>query len=251
MWPFHPPPPAKKQRTSFTTFPVTNSSQLPWRFPHIPSAISTPFAPINPNIPGVLGQFPPSSLTARKLTDVFGCTPFGIYCRLCKDHVGSSERMLKSHFDSRHGSVSGDAVKAFKNIAEKEVDRLSRNGDIDQFLVHSLKGYACKCGAVFGEKKSLIRHCREVKSCEFDSSDAQSVLLFKTLCGRLVSQEIVQQLTCPTPMRKHLDFHSTEAGLSKYIHVDESVGAYTALFHPLFESSSTRDFDTVLNDMVD
>jgi hypothetical protein len=220
----------------------------------------TPFAAANQNIPGIpsFGPIQPVSLCSftglhptPKMTEIFGFTPFGIYCRVCNDHVGSSERMIKLHFESRHGLISRDVVKAFLLIANQEVHRLSRNGNIKSFLVSSpLPGFSCKCGSIFREKKTLIRHCKEVKSCSFSSKDAFPVLLFKTVCGRLVSQETVEQLSSSQPAAKKFDFDKTEKILGKYIRSDEAVGAYTALFHPLFESS-TKNSDALLSGMVD
>jgi hypothetical protein len=88
---------------------------------------------VNPNIPsfasfGVATQLPPH----RGLMEIFGFTPFGIHCRLCQASVGSTQNTIKRHTMSKeHGLFSWDEVNAFKTMADKEVERLSRDGNID------------------------------------------------------------------------------------------------------------------------
>jgi hypothetical protein len=209
---------------------------MPWQQPPLQSM---PFTHHHSNIAnfasvGVATHHP----TLWGLTEIFECTPFGNYCRVCKNHVGASHQMITKHLDvNKHGFFSKEAIKAFKTIADKEVERLSRQPNHQSYIRYSFNGFACPCGAVFPEMKVLTRHCKEVKSCTSDPKDARSELLYKTVCGRTVSKATLDRLRSLRRTAVQLDYKPTEEALLKYIRADESIDPYINLFQPIFASS--------------
>jgi hypothetical protein len=146
-----------------------------------------------------------------RLTALFGFTPFGMYCRVCKDHVGSSELLINMHLErKKHGVFSGYVVNTLRAMTDKEVERLLEQGNLKSYLVDHSEGFSCPCGAVFWEKKVLVRHCKETK-CSFGPKEARPELLFKTVCGRSVSQATLHRLSSSLPTAEHIDFATTEA----------------------------------------
>jgi hypothetical protein len=177
-------------------YTIPPSFQRPQSHQRYPGA---PFLPVlNPNLPAsasVRVAYHP----ARQLTVIFGFTPFGIYCRFCNDHVGSTQQRIKAHLESKgHGLFSKDAVSAFETVSATEIEKLlmsSKQANLDEFLVGRSEGFACRCQAVFGDMRALTRHCKETKSCSFDPKDAKPELLHKTVCGRTVSQATLERLS--------------------------------------------------------
>ena len=103
-------------------------------------------------------RVPPQLPPPPELTDVFGFTPFGIYCRVCNERVGSSDQMIKLHFEKKHGRVSPETVQAFKTIADAEVHRLATEGNLQSYILSQCDGLVCGCGVVFteaGDRKAL------------------------------------------------------------------------------------------------
>jgi hypothetical protein len=289
--PFYLHPPAKKQRTAFLPTPLPSAVTTPlWRpcppicappfqgLPshqqlllsfNLPSTVtrnSTPFAhnnftcalpssvvdPVNPNF----RRFPSFMAATPNPIELFGFTPFGIYCRVCKDHVGASQQMIKTHLEVKnHGVFSRDAINTIKTMADKEVERLSRQANLDLYLIGRSEGLACGCGALFAEKKALARHCKGVKSCSFDPKEARPEWLYKTSCGRTVSEATLNRLSSLPPTAvDSFDFATTATTLGKYIREKEVVGPFIAIFHPFFVSpavsSSAEKFDSLMKSMV-
>jgi hypothetical protein len=224
-------PPTKKQRTSsaLTPLPTVNTSWRPFQpigappsHQQLPPYFNVarnnnnhvgapPLFDVNPNLAsfGIATHHP-----TPRLTDIFGFTPFGIYCRVCKDHVGSTEQTIFSHLQSKnHGVFSRDAVKAIKTMADKEVELLSRQANLESYLVDRSEGFTCRCGAAFGGRNALVRHCRGTKSCTFDPKEARPDFVFKTVCGRTVSQTTLDRLSSSLPTAEHFDVATTEAAL--------------------------------------
>jgi superfamily II DNA helicase RecQ len=182
---------------------------------------------------------------------IFECTPFGIYCRLCKNHVGASHQMITKHLlVKEHGFFSKEDIKAFKTIAEKEVERLSRQPNLQSYLVDCCsEGFVCGCGTPFQTRKLLVGHINRSKSCKFKLEDARSELLYKTVCGRTVSKATLDRLRSLRRTAVQVDYKPTEEALLKYIRADESIDPYINLFQPIF-ASSRMNYDLVLDQMV-
>jgi hypothetical protein len=272
-------PPTKKQRTSsapmalpaetlrvspiyapslhgqFLLPPYRNAPQYSMPMP-LPGAFQPTCTP-----PWFRGGYPapfqlPQShqqfLPAHKLMAIFGFTPFGIHCQICKNHVGSSRQVITEHLISnRHGPFSKEAVLAFEETAGKKVQQLlmSKRANLNEFLVGQSQGYACPCEAVFRQKKALARHCKETKSCCFGPNDARPELLHRTVCHRLISQAVLDRLSSSLTTTEHLNFSGTEEALKKYIRADEETGPYIAIFHPFYVSCGLN-FDSRVSDMV-
>jgi uncharacterized C2H2 Zn-finger protein len=201
-------PPTKKQRTSSVPEPLP--AVTPSRRPFPPILIcAPPFQ--NPNLPRFASFGVATHHQTPLLTEVFGFTPFGIHCRVCKNHVGASEQNIKSHLQSKkHGVFSKYVIRAFKTMADKEVKRLAEQADLEIYLVGRFDGFSCPCGAVFKKKKELNRHYKETKSCSFDPKEATPELLFLTVCGRTLSQATLNRLSSSQLTAEHLDSTATE-----------------------------------------
>jgi hypothetical protein len=241
-------PPTKKQRTS--SRPLLLSAMTPFREPFQPLY----FPPSRQQLPPSFNVAPNNTpFVQNTVMEIFGFTPFGIYCRVCKDgvHVGPSEQAIFLHLQSKHhGVFTREAARAFKAVADKEVEKLSRHANLALYLGDNSDGFVCRCEASFRDKKALVRHCKDANSCSFDVREARPELLFKTVCGRTVSQATLNRLSAySSPTAGLSNFARTQAALGKYIRSDEQVGTYTALFHPLVESSGVN-FDRDLNASV-
>ena len=122
-------------------FPVGYRSTFQRPQPHHQYLGAPSFPVINPILPACASfGFRP----ACQLMEIFGFTPFGIYCRICKnDHVGSSKQRIKLHLESKgHGLFSKDALLTFEATAGKEIEQLlmSKRANLDEFLVGSTEG---------------------------------------------------------------------------------------------------------------
>jgi superfamily II DNA helicase RecQ len=214
--------------------------------------LGAPFIPFNPHLPACASVGAANYHPARQLIEIFGFSPFGIYCRICKDHVGSTKQMIKLHLESKgHGLFSKDALFTFEGMAAKKIELLllSKRANLDEFLVGSSEGYACRCEAVFGNTKALTRHCKEAKSCSFNPNEARPELLYKTVCHRTISQATLDRLSVSPSTTGHFDFAKTEEAIKKYIRSDETIGPFIALFHPLCVSCGVN-FDSRVRDMM-
>jgi hypothetical protein len=258
MLPFYPHLPTKKQRTAVVPTPlsapaVTPPWFLPVGYPTLQQYPGAPFFPvINQHLPACAPIGVATYQPERQLKEIFGFTPFGIYCRICKDHVGSTKQRIKSHLESKgHGLFSKDAVFAFETMASTEIKQLlmSKRANLNEFLVGRSEGYACRCEAVFKNTKGLIRHCKETKSCSFDPKEARPELLHNTVCFRTISQATLDRLSSSLSTTGHLLFETTKEALQQYIRSDEAVGPYISLFHPLCVSCGAN-FDSRVRDMV-
>jgi hypothetical protein len=165
---------------------------------------------------------------------IFGFTPFGIYCRVCKGdgvHVGPNELTIFLHLQSKHhGVFTRETVGIFKAVADKEVEKLSRHADLESYLLGDhADGFACRCENVFRKKEGLVRHCKVADSCQFGVHKARPELLFKTVCGRTVSQATLNRMSAsslPTAGLSNFARTAQAAALGTY----EEVGTSTALF---------------------
>jgi hypothetical protein len=181
-------------------------------------------------------QLLPSSNVARNntpfiqksLMEIFGFTPFGIYCRVCKDsvRVGPSKQAIFSHLQSKHqGEFTRQAVTAIRAIADEEIENLSRHANLELYLGDRSDGFACRCEAIFQDKNALARHCNEANYCLFPLHEARPELLFKTVCGRTVSQATLNRLSASSlPTTGLSNFARTQGTLGKYLRSDEDVG---------------------------
>jgi hypothetical protein len=240
----HRHPPFKKQRTSsgIPSFPppffVRPQPPRPFYYGPIPPSLYFYGQP-----PGGLPPQQPPPLP--RLTEIFRFSPFGIYCCICPDHVGSSEFAIKAHLESKkHGSFSNDAIKALKVVAEEEVKKLGQQPiDLRTYLVEGggSKGFSCGCGAHFESLHFLGRHCKRSKSCDFKKENAKPELVHKTVCGRTVSQSTLNRLSLSaSSTAEKIDFEATKRRLGEYIRDDENIQSYVALFHPLVQQCGSN-----------
>jgi len=246
--------PSKKQRTSW--IPSFLVPQQPFFFarplPEAPptSAMHTQPMPLH-LLHGRPFRGPPQEPPPPgHLLDIFKFTPFGIYCCVCCDCVASNERAIRDHLErKKHGYFSTDAIKALCATANTEVKKLSQQQNIGTFLAQrtGTPGFSCGCGTLFEEMRQVVRHCRKVKSCSFKREDAKPELLFRTVCGRQVTQSTLNRLALSV---EQVDFEATERGLARYIRDDENIQSYVALFHPLVQRCGVN-FDSDLVAMVD
>lgn len=99
-----------------------------------------------------------------------------------------------------------------------------------------------------------MQHCKSAKECDYEPKDASEELMHETDCGRKYTEFEIQLLvlgeTTADPLPDPFDFDGTEEVLAKYIRTDETVGPYTAIFHPLCVRSR-GNFDSLVSDMVD
>jgi hypothetical protein len=208
---------------------------------HQQQQISTPF--------GVATHLP----ATPRLTEIFTYTPFGIYCCVCQVSVGPAFDTIDRHLETKHhGVYSKDAVRTFKTIADKEVQRLSRLPNLKSYLVGcGSTGFACGCGAHFKERKFLNRHCKTGKSCQFKPEDSKKELIYDTTCGRTVSETKLQEFVLSSPLTTgRFNFKDTEGNMRKYVRKDERIDSILALLHS-FVHSFGPDFDLELSKRVD
>jgi hypothetical protein len=150
-------PPTKKQRTS--SRPLLLSAATPFRVPYQPLYLPPSHQQLPPYFNVAPNNMP---FVENNLMEVFGFTLFGIYCRVCKGggvHVGPSEHMIFLHLQSKHhGVCTREAARAFKAVADKEVQKLSRHANSELYLLgDNSDEFACRCEAILKEPRSTLQ----------------------------------------------------------------------------------------------
>jgi hypothetical protein len=114
----HPHPHNKKQRTSWIPSyppPFFVRPEPPQSF-YVPAPQQT--QPMPPYFYGRVFGGPPQQQPPplSRLTDIFKFTPFGLYCCVCCDGVGTSESRIKVHLESRkHGFFFDGRHQSFES----------------------------------------------------------------------------------------------------------------------------------------
>jgi hypothetical protein len=94
-------------------------------------------------------------------------------------------------------------------MAAKEIERLSKQANLDEYLVGRSEGFACRC-----EPPSLDI-ARKPNPALSILKEARPELLHKTVCGQTISQATLDRLSSSRPTADHSDFTTTEAALKK------------------------------------
>jgi hypothetical protein len=116
---------------------------------------------------------------------LYGFTPFGIYCRFCDCAVGSSSRAIERHAKEKHQTDTPDEIERFVSVAKDEVARLSRERNPKEFVKAEVHGFVCSCGETIRHEQNISRHCKQ-KKIPCDRAGVGKQKLFVTICGRLV-----------------------------------------------------------------
>lgn len=102
-----------------------------------------------------VAQQQPLPVASQQLLHIFGFTPFGIFCHRCSCPLVSDRRAIVAHVKNYHAMDESalDYVDAFVSLATREAARLSRETNPADFIVSSVDGFLCSCGATFRKKK--------------------------------------------------------------------------------------------------
>lgn len=127
-------------------------------------------------------------------SQLFGVTPFGFFCYVCKAKVDATFMAVYLHVKRKHPDFcdwSKLNAKVVNEALEKRKKAVTNCGIPHDFTLEPSWAYICACGRYFSRLCHLKRHAQKT-GC--DSTKSQAELAYRTICHRLVPRSSLPNL---------------------------------------------------------